>query len=64
MPMRWRTARTASRSDRPMATVGANIILGLAMLAAILIGTSDISVRSITSDLGGTEDVQGTLVRD
>lgn len=62
MPKRWNTARSAPRTERPMATVGANIILGLAMLAAILIGTSDISIRSITSDLGATEDVQGTLV--
>lgn len=48
----------------PMACRAAHVILAVAMVAAVLIGTSEFDARDIAADLFATQDVQGTLVRD
>ncbi|WP_425091257.1 hypothetical protein [Tropicimonas sp. S265A] len=50
-----------SVNNPPITSIAANVILGLAMLGAVLIGTNDFSVRSLAYDLGETLEVQGTL---
>lgn len=48
-------------NNPPVTSIAANIILGLAMLGAILIGTNDFTARSLVYDLGATTELQGVL---
>lgn len=45
----------------PVTSIAANIILGIAMLGAVLIGTNDFSVQSLAYDLSDTTQLQGEL---
>lgn len=47
----------------PVTSIAANIILGLAMLGAVVLGTNDFSVQSLAYDLGETIELQGTLAK-
>lgn len=61
-----RTSATPSpTTDQPatthMACRAAHVILAIAMVAAVLIGTSEFDARDMAADLIATQDVQGTL---
>lgn len=48
-----------SVNNPPVTSIAAHVILGLAMIGAVLLGTSDFSVRTLAYDLNDTMDLQG-----
>ncbi|MEM9392865.1 MAG: hypothetical protein AAGA38_03345 [Pseudomonadota bacterium] len=45
----------------PVTSIAAHVILGLAMLGAVVLGTNDFSVQTLAYDLGETMELQGAL---
>jgi hypothetical protein len=52
-----------SATNPPVTSIAAHVILGLAMLGAVVIGANDFSVQSLANDLGQTVELQGDLSR-